>query len=199
MTLYTATITLILVMDPLGNIPVFLSLLNAVEAPRRSRIVLRESFFAFLILSIFLFGGVGILRDLNITQSSISIAGGIVLFIIAIEMIFPKSDPGQSKERQMGEPFIVPLAIPMIAGPSSLATILIFASHGKDTLNYFTALAIAASVTTFVLFFATYFRKFLGQKGLIAMERLMGLILTTVAVQMFLGGIQQFFHLNVTS
>lgn len=199
MTLYTATITLILVMDPLGNIPVFLSLLNAVEAPRRPRIVLRESFFAFLILSIFLFGGVGILRDLNITQSSLSIAGGIVLFIIAIEMIFPKSDPNQIKDRQIGEPFIVPLAIPMIAGPSSLATILIFASHGKDILNYFTALAIAASVTTFVLFFATYFRKILGQKGLIAMERLMGLILTTVAVQMFLGGIQQFFHLNVTS
>lgn len=197
MNLYSATMTLILVMDPLGNIPVFLSLLNPVETPRRPKVVLRESFFAFLILTIFLFGGARILRGLNITESSLSIAGGIVLFIIAIEMIFPKANAAVYKDPQMGEPFIVPLAIPMIAGPSSLATVLIFASHGKQIFDYFTALAIAASITTFVLFFATYFRKILGQKGLIAMERLMGLILTTVAVQMFLGGIQEFFHLNV--
>lgn len=192
MTLYSATITLILVMDPLGNIPVFLSLLNTVEPKRRQKIVLRESFFAFLILSLFLFAGNHILTGLNITTTSVSIAGGIILFLIAIEMIFPKEDRSHNKDRQQGEPFIVPLAIPMIAGPSALATVLIFSNQVNQMITGFTALAIAAGVTTIVLLFAGVLRKVLGQRGLVAMERLMGLLLTTVAVQMFLTGIQQY-------
>lgn len=196
MDLYSATITLLLVMDPLGNIPVFLSLLKTVEPKRRNKIILREAIFAFLILTSFLLGGQRILRSLNISESSISIAGGIILFLIAIEMIFPKENQHQQKERQHGEPFIVPLAIPMIAGPSALATVLIFASQAKQFADeYFIALAIAASITMIILLFAGYLQKILGQKGLIAMERLMGLILTTVAVQMFLNGINNYFHL----
>lgn len=196
MDFYSATITLLLVMDPLGNIPVFLSLLNSVDSHRRNKIILREALFAFLILTAFLFAGQHILHSLNISESSISIAGGIILFLIAIEMIFPKEMHNSQKDKHMGEPFIVPLAIPMIAGPSALATVLIFASQTQHYPTiYFMALAIASIITTIILLFAGHLRKILGQKGLIAMERLMGLILTTVAVQMFLDGIKTYFHL----
>ena len=133
MTLSTATITLILVMDPLGNIPVFLSILNPIEAHRRARIILRETFIAFLILTVFLFGGQGILNGLNITQPALGIAGGIILFLIAIKMIFPQSEQGVSRPREAlsAEPFIVPLAIPLITGPSAMATILRWRTTGR--------------------------------------------------------------------
>lgn len=197
MTLYSATITLILVMDPLGNVPIFLSVLNTVEPKRRARITFRETFIAFLILTAFLFGGEHILNSLNISEPALGIAGGIILFLIALKMIFPNHDQGNTRERQEGEPFIVPLAIPLIAGPSALATVLLFASQDPAQIGqYFMALAIAASICALVLSFAGQLRKILGQKGLIAIERLMGMILTTVAVQMFLSGIQTYFKLT---
>src|SRR5579885_2910363 len=117
MTLYSATITLILVMDPLGNVPLFLSVLNNVEPKRRQRIILRETFIAFIILALFLFFGQYILEGMHISEPALQIAGGIILFLIAIRMIFPHEsleDRGKQKE----EPFIVPLAVPIIAGPS---------------------------------------------------------------------------------
>lgn len=199
MNIYSDALTLILVMDPLGNIPVFLSVLSHVEPKKRSRIVLRESIIAFIILSIFLFFGDNILFGLGISQSALSIAGGIILFLIAIKMIFPPEDNGVMRERQHIEPFIVPLAIPLIAGPSAIATVMLFATQARSIeLWYpFTALLIASSATTFILLTAPQLRKFLGQKGLIAMERLMGMVLTTIAVQMFLTGIGQYFKLGI--
>ena len=196
MTLQAATITLILVMDPLGNIPVFLSVLNPIEAKRRPWIILRETFIAFLILTVFLFGGQGILNGLNITQHALGISGGIILFLIAIKMIFPQPDSATSKSRESfsGEPFVVPLAIPLIAGPSAMATILLFTSQAPDqSMTYFIALTLASIVCALTLLFSNQLRKLLGQKGLIAVERLMGMILTTLAVQMFLNGIAQYF------
>lgn len=192
MTLYTAAITLFLVMDPLGNIPIFLSILNPVEAKRRSSIILRETFIAFLILTAFIFAGQNILNGLSITQPALSISGGIILFLIAIKMIFPTQygENLRSREPVSGEPFIVPLAIPLIAGPSAMATILLFANKSPDQLmTCFAALTIASIACTTTLLFASQLRKILGQKGIIALERLMGMILTTLAVQMFLNGI----------
>lgn len=195
MSIYTATIMLILVMDPLGNIPVFLSILNTVEPSRRNKIILRESFFAFLILTLFLVSGKSILRGLGVTESALGIAGGIILFLIALKMIFPGEDGAGLRERQIGEPFIVPLAIPLIAGPSALATVLLFTTNNSGWQG-FIALAMASVICTIILLFANPLRRLLGQKGLIATERLMGMILTTVAVQMFLSGIEHYFHLG---
>lgn len=194
MNIYTATITLILVMDPLGNIPVFISVLNPVEASRRRMIILRESIIAFGILVLFLFAGRHILHGLGITEPALGIAGGIILFLIALKMIFPSSDKDQ--ERFMGEPFIVPLAIPLVAGPSAMATILLFATQNPHkSPELFAALIIASIVVTLILLFSTALKRLLGDKGLIAVERLMGMILTTVSVQMFLTGIQDYFKL----
>src|SRR5687768_15091076 len=116
MNIYTATITLILVMDPLGNIPVFISVLNRVVPNRRHKIILRETFIAFIILLLFLFFGKYLLESMQISGPALSIAGGIILFLIAIKMIFPHEE-NTKPTAQAGEPFIVPLAIPLIAGP----------------------------------------------------------------------------------
>lgn len=197
MNIYTATITLILVMDPLGNIPIFLSVLKSVEPSRRSRIILRETFIAYLVLLLFLFGGQHILTSLHITEPALGIAGGIILFLIALKMIFPPHE--EQREKQIGEPFIVPLAIPLTAGPSAIATVLLLVTQEPTMLTrWFTAVSLATGVCTAILLCAGQLRKILGQKGLIAMERLMGMILTTVSVQMFLDGIDHYFKLGHT-
>ncbi len=195
MTLYTATITLILVMDPLGNIPVFLAILNKVAPERRQKIILRETFIAFIILTAFLFFGKYILKGMQISEPALSIAGGIILFLIAIHMIFPQENDNQ-RIKQIGEPFIVPLAIPLIAGPSTLTMVMLFANQQpRHIWLWMLALFIAWFVCTVILVFANRLRRFFGERGLIAIERLMGMILTTMAVQMFLTGVGQFFHI----
>jgi len=194
MTLYSATLTLILVMDPLGNIPIFLSTLNSVNPNRRRKIILRETFIALIILIIFLFFGKYILEGMRISPPALSIAGGIILFLIAIRMIFPPEE-SENKPKQAHEPFIVPLAIPLIAGPSTMTMVMLLANQQPSHVSlWFLALIIAWTVCTIILVFADQLRRILGESGLIALERLMGMILTTMAVQMFLTGIQQFFH-----
>lgn len=196
MNIWTATITLILVMDPLGNVPVFISVLNSVTPKRRKIIILRETFFAFLILLLFLFFGKYILESMQISAPALSIAGGIILFLIALRMIFPHEEDAK-RTPQMSEPFIVPLAIPLIAGPSALAFVMLLANQAPTHLLWWTlALLIAWLFCTAILVFSDLLRKILGERGLIAIERLMGMILTTMAVQMFLSGIELFFHLN---
>ncbi|OGT53994.1 MAG: hypothetical protein A3E84_02015 [Gammaproteobacteria bacterium RIFCSPHIGHO2_12_FULL_42_13] len=194
MTLYTATITLLLVMDPLGNIPVFLSVLSHIDRRKRKRIILRETFIAFIILTIFLFFGQYILEGMHISQPALAIAGGIILFLIAIRMIFPHAE--ETRARETAEPFIVPLAIPLIAGPSTMAMVILLASHSPQHIYlWFLALFIAWLISTIILVCADFLSKILGIRGLTAVERLMGMILTTMAVQMLLSGLQQFFHL----
>lgn len=190
MTLYSAIITLVLVMDPLGNVPLFLSALNSVDPKRRQRIIMRESFIAFLILTLFLFFGQYILESMHISQPALSIAGGIILFLISIRMIFPH--PDEVKSKQIGEPFIVPLAVPLIAGPSTMTMVMLLGNQAPDDmLEWFIALATAWFITTVILVFSDVLRKLLGERGLTAIERLMGMILTTMAVQMFLTGFEQ--------
>lgn len=194
MTLYTATITLILVMDPLGNIPLFLSTLNHVNPKRRQRIILRETFIAFILLTLFLFFGQYILEGMHISEPALQIAGGIILFLIAIRMIFPQN--GQEEKSSIsGEPLIVPLAVPLIAGPSTMTMVMLLANQAPyDMFRWFMALTTAWFITTVILVFADFLRKILGDRGLTAIERLMGMILTTMAVQMFLTGFEQYLH-----
>ncbi len=195
MTLYSAAITLLLVMDPLGNIPVFLSVLNSVEPKDRKRIILRESFFALLILIAFLFYGKYILEGMHISDPALSISGGIILFLIAIKMIFP-GEEHERRPKHLGEPFIVPLATPLVAGPSTMAMVMLLGNQSPNHIWLWAlALFIAWFICTLILVFSDALRKLLGERGLTAIERLMGMILTTMAVQMFLTGIEQFFHL----
>lgn len=194
MTLYTAIITLILVMDPLGNIPVFLSMLSHVNPKRRRLVIFREAVIAYFILLFFLLFGQHILQGMHISQPALAIAGGIILFLIAIRMIFPVHTQ-EDRSKPVLEPFIVPLAIPLIAGPSTMAMVMLLASQAPYKMIEWTiALTAAWFCTTVILMFAGLLSRVLGQRGLIAIERLMGMILTTMAVQMFLTGFEQFLH-----
>lgn len=192
MTIYSAAITLILVMDPMGNVPVFLSLLKNVPPKRRLWILLRESLIAYIILVLFVFSGKYILQGLGLSEEAMRIAGGIILFLIALRMIFPHED--KQSGLPLGEPFIVPMAIPLIAGPSSMATVVLFSTQhgGEHTLTVLAAVTIASVVGTCILLLSEPLRRILRERGLIAVERLMGMILTTLAVQMFLTGVAAF-------
>ena len=179
-------------MDPVGNVPLFLSVLKDVDDRRRQRVVARELLIALAALLAFLCGGSALLDLLNLRQESISIAGAIILFLIAIRMIFP-SPYGLMGETPDGEPFVVPLAIPAVAGPSAFAiSMLLVTSDPSRMLDWSIALVAAWAATAVILMAAPLLLRALGHRGLIAMERLMGMILVIIAVQMFFDGIQTF-------
>lgn len=194
MTLYTATITLILVMDPLGNIPIFLSILKNFDFNTQRRIIIRETVIAFVVLSVFLFFGKYIMEGLRITTSALSIAGAIILFLIAIRMIFP-ADVKEGDDHNIEEPYIVPLAVPLTAGPSAIAIVMLFVTQNPQHLSLlFSAVSIASVIFLIIMLLSRYLMRLLGNRGLIAIERLMGMILTTIAVQMFLSGMYSYIH-----
>lgn len=194
MSIYTAAITLFLVLDPLGNIPVFLSVLNNVEPARRRKIIAREMVIALIILSLFLFFGRYILSGMNISQPALSIGGGVILFLIALRMIFPNRHTSATETNESDEePLIVPLAIPLVAGPSAIATLILFSTQSPDRLgDWMIALVAAWLAAAIVLVSADVLRRALGRRGLAALERLMGMILTTMATQMLLSGVETF-------
>ena len=192
MDLLAAVVTLFLVMDPLGNVPLFLSILKTVSPERRRTVHLREIGLAYVVLITFLLVGEYLLRFLSLEQQAVSIAGGIVLFLISLRMIFP-GEGGLDGPALEGEPFLVPLAIPLLAGPSTLATVLLLQSAGPASIGRLTlALTIACGVSGAILLSSTFFYRVLRARGLIAMERLMGMLLVMVAVQMLLNGLRVF-------
>jgi len=189
----SAIITLILIMDPFGNIPIFLSVLSQFDLKKQRQIILREMVMALIILIGFLFFGQYILNGLHITPPALGIAGGLILFLISIKMIFPPNEKVKDAEHEE-EPFLVPLAIPMIAGPSSMATLMLFASQfPQRKLEWLGALVLAWCVSLIVLLGSQFFNRVMGKRGLRAAERLMGMILTTMSVQMLLNGVENYF------
>lgn len=187
--LISAFVLLFLVLDPLGNLPVVASLLKQVDSRRRALVVARECFIAYLILLAFMFGGRQFLDVMHLSEISLSIAGGVILFMIAINMVFKSTESvfGESLE---SEPFIVPLAIPGIAGPSTMAALLLL-GHNEParTLEWSLALVIAWAATGAILFSATMLYRVLGPRVITASERLMGMLLVAISVQMFLDGV----------
>jgi MarC family membrane protein len=188
----SAFVLLLLVIDPLGNVPTFMALLKNVEPARRRAVILRECLVATLLLFLFLAVGAHFLKLLGLSQSSLGIAGSIILFLIALRMVFESSEKVFGGLPQ-GEPFIVPLAIPMLAGPSALATVILFSSQKHvGAGSAMIAIALAMAVTTLVLLLGSRITRFVGVRGLEAMQRLMGLLLTAIAVEMFLRGVVTF-------
>jgi multiple antibiotic resistance protein len=188
----SAVVTLFLVMDPLGNVPLFLTVLKTVPPERRRRVLLREILFAYAVLLVFLAAGDSLLRFLGLEQEAVSVAGGIVLFLIALRMIFP-GDTSLSAGAPEGEPFLVPLAIPLIAGPSTLATLLLLVRATEaSAASLLVAVTIAWALSGLILLSSTFLYRVLRERGLVAMERLMGMLLVMVAVQMLMNGVQSF-------
>jgi multiple antibiotic resistance protein len=169
----------------------FLFVLQNIPPERRKAIIIRESFFALIILMIFLFTGRYILDSLHVTESSLGIAGGVILMLIAIRMIFSSSGEVFNVERE-SEPLIFPLAVPLTAGPAAMTTVILI--MGKDPSRWWVwalALFCAWLISSVILFFSSNLNRLLGTKGLLACERLMGMLLTAVAVQMFIDGLRQ--------
>jgi len=197
MTVASAALLLFLILDPLGNVPVFLSLLRGLPQRRQRIIVMRELLIALGVLMAFLWGGKYGLELMHLRQESVSIAGGIVLFLIGIRMIFPPPE-GLMGEIPEGEPFIVPMAIPLVAGPSGMAAVMLMGSNDPGRLmDWSLALLIAWGGTAAILFSATVLYKWLGTRVLMAVERLMGMLLVAISVQMFLDGLNAYLHAPV--
>lgn len=189
MTIVSAALLLFLILDPLGNVPVFLSILRHLPPKRQRIVVVRELLIALVVLMVFLWVGKYALEVMHLRQESVSIAGGIVLFLIGIRMIFPPPE-GLMGELPGGEPFIVPLAVPLVAGPSGMAAVMLLGSREPERLlDWSLALLIAWGATAAILFCAPWLYRLLGARALTAVERLMGMLLVAISVQMFLDGL----------
>jgi len=190
-TFASATVLLLLITDPFGSIPIFANALRNVAPERRSWVILREVLIAFALLLTFMFIGDAFLRVMNLSGLSLQIAGGVILFLIALRMVFP--NPQEAESSLQGEPLIVPLAVPALAGPSALATVMLLVSEAPERrLEWIAALSVTMVVCAIVLVLAERIQKVLGERFVIAVERLMGLILVAVAVEMLLRGLSAF-------
>ena len=188
----SVSVVLFFIMDPIGNMPIFNAVLGHVDTGRKVKIAARELIFALIVLLVFLYSGSTILSFLGLEQPSLSIAGGILLFIISLRMIFPR--PGRAEDIDGAEdPFFVPLAVPLVAGPSTIAMLLLLSSTEPDKMPSWTvALLLAWGVSTVILLAAPFLLSVLGNRGARALERLMGMILIIMATQMLLNGIEEF-------
>lgn len=186
----STTILLILIMDPLGNLPLFMTILKNVEQKRRRIVIIREMIIALFFMILFLFFGEKILTVLNLKTETVSISGGIILFLISIKMIFPSESKNENID-SAEEPFLVPLAVPLVSGPSLLATLMLLSHKYLNHISYLiTSLLIAWFCTILILLSSSFFLKLLGSRSINALERLMGLILIMLSTQMFLDGIR---------
>jgi len=189
---FSAAVLLLLVIDPFGNVPLVISALTGVAPQRRARVVLRECIAAYVVLVAFMLGGRTFMQWLQLTETSLAIAGGIILFLIALRMVF-RHPEGLFGDTPGDEPFLVPLAVPAIAGPSALATVMLMVSRDPAHLpTWLAALTAAMLVATVVMLAAHKLQVALGERGMMAVERLMGLLLTAIAVQMLLDGVRTF-------
>ncbi len=195
----STTLVLFFVMDPIGNIPLFLNVLEKIPLEKRKWIITREILFAMLILILFLYSGNTILKYLNISQFSLKISGSILLFLISIRMIFPPPSQQQGTtlfgDLPEGEPFLFPLAIPFLAGPSAIITVIVLSNQDPSKIHLW-LLAIIAScfLSLLILLASNIIAKFTGKKGIFAIEKLMGMILIAISTEMFLKGIKEFLN-----
>lgn len=190
-TFASATVLLLLITDPFGNIPIFVSALRGVAPERRMGVILREVLIAFLLLLAFMFVGDGFMRVMNLSDLSLQMAGAVVMFLIALRMVFPSGQPEAPVPE--GEPLIVPLAIPALAGPSALATVMLLVSQAPERrLEWVAALCVTMAVCAVVLVLSERIQRVAGNRVMMAFERLMGLILVAISVEMLLRGVRLF-------
>jgi MarC family membrane protein len=189
----SAFVLLLLVLDPFGSLPIFISVMRKVAPARRRVVALREAGIAFFVLLAFMFAGQGFLRLMHLSERSLEVAGGVILLIIAIRMIFASGGDIYATDGER-EPVIFPLAVPLLAGPSAMATVLLLASRQPDRIvAWVGALTLAMAVSTVVLLAAERLRKLLGTPVVSAVEKLMGLVLTAIATEMVLAGLKRYF------
>jgi len=190
--LFSLSLSIFIVLNAFGNIPLFLSLLKGIPKKRQKQIVIRELLIALFIIVLFNYIGVWLLKFLNVTQEIVQIAGGVVLFLLSLKMLFPSEKKEIEKElKKITEPFIVPLAIPLIAGPAVLAAVMVYSPQIPNVIMI-GAIFIAWLTTLIILVLSAHLSDVVGERGLMALERLMGFIMVLIAIQMFLSGFKTF-------
>ena len=193
-TFLSALVLLLLVLDPIGSLPVFIAVMRNVAPERRMRVALRESALAFAALLVFMFAGQAFLALMRLSERSLEVAGGVILLIIAMRMIFASGAEVYAADGKAREPFIFPLAVPLLAGPSAMATVLLLASRQPERLlDWIGALTVAMLLSALVLLGADRIRRWIGSSMVSAVEKLMGLVLTAIAVEMILAGLKRYF------
>lgn len=189
-------ILLVIIMDPIGLAPVIPGILAGFSPKQKIRILIREQVFALIILLVFLVFGNMLLKFLNLDQATLNISGGVLLFMVAIGMVFPGlSLMSPQHEGKLQDPFIVPIAVPLIAGPSAIAVILLYSGKlNTPSGQLFLAGAVVTAwfISSVTLLLSQYIIKFLGNRGAVALERLMGMLLILISVQMFLNGLKSY-------
>lgn len=194
-TLFSMTLILFTIIDPLGNISSFLSLVNGIERKRILWVLTREMLIALALMIFFNFVGEYILDILEVQLVTVRLSSAVILFLTAIKIIFPATNSLRANFPS-GEPFIIPLAVPLIAGPSLLATIMLFAAQ-EPSISFMLAAIILAWIAAFVIFAsARFLHHYLGNSGLLACEKLMGMILVMLAIQRFMEGVNEFIKLQ---
>ena len=191
MSLFAIAFSLFLLMDAIGNIPLYISFLKQIPASRQWKIILREMLIALFIIILFNFIGNNLMEFLSVDHDTIQIAGGIILFLICLKMVFPTGVEEEKLPRDT-EPFIVPLAVPLVAGPAVLAAVMIYSKQETNSLIMIGAIFIAWAASLIILLASPLLNKVLGWRGIVAIERLMGLVLSLIAIQMFLNGLGAF-------
>ncbi len=194
MDFFAITFSLFLLMDAIGNIPMYISLLHGIDEKKQLWIILREMSIALLAIILFYFLGDALLSFLHIQLHTIKIAGAIILFLIAVKMVFPSSSHDAEDLKKITDPFIVPLAIPLIAGPAVLAAVMFLSKQNHSAGKMIGAIFIAWSASLVILLSSSILSKKLGERGIVAIQRLMGLILVLISVEMFLEGFASFFR-----
>lgn len=190
----SALVLLLLVLDPFGSLPIFISVMRPVAVERRARVALRETAIAFAVLLAFMLAGQAFLSLMRLSERSLEVAGGVILLVIAMRMIFASGDAVYASEGPPREPLIFPLAVPLLAGPSAMATVLLLASRQPERLwQWVAALTVAMAVSAVVLLAADRIRQWIGDSMVSAIEKLMGLVLTAIAVEMVLAGLKRYF------
>ena len=193
-TFLSALVLLLLVLDPFGSVPIYISVLRGVAPERRTLVALRETAIAFAVLAIFMVAGQGFLTLMRLSERSLEVAGGVILLIISVRMVFASGAEVYAAGTEGKEPFVFPLAVPLLAGPSAMATVLLLASRQPESLwTWMGALTVAVVISGLVLLSADGIRKLIGSSMVEALEKLMGLVLTAIAVEMILAGLKRYF------
>lgn len=191
MSLINLAITFFLVANPIGNSPTIMALIKNYDFEKQKRIVLREAFFSFLIAIFFQFFGDFFLSSLGISLYALSLTGGIILFTIALQMIFHKPE-ALTETKLAHEPFIVPIAMPIISGPGLMTMIMVSAREADNFLGITFAIILAWVGVTTVLWLSPNLQKIIGIRGMDALEQIMGMILGFIAVNMIINGTHLF-------
>lgn len=195
LSLWQIALALFLIANPIGNTPAFVALVKDFPFEKQRKILFRESIFAFVIAFVFIFIGEPFLKALQIENYSLSFCGGILLTLVAIDMIFPDAEVPEGALKLPKEPYIVPIATPIITGGGVLSTIMVFASREANYYKIGLATIIAYFFVTIIVVSACYFQKILGKRGLLALEQLMGMVLALLAVQLIVNGAENFIYM----